>query len=57
VLDLRAKEKIAVKQRDYAEAEKIKNIANRLDSKEKQSKTDEISERIKKRKEVLQKHQ
>ena len=50
MLDLRAKEKIAVKQRDYAEAEKIKNIANRLDSKEKQCKTDEISERIKKRK-------
>lgn len=57
VLDLRVKEKIAVKQREYSEAEKIKNLANRLESKEKQVKTDEISERIKKRKEVLQKHQ
>lgn len=35
----------------------MKNLANKLEEKEKVGKTDEIAERIKKRKEVLQKHQ
>jgi hypothetical protein len=35
----------------------MKNVANKLEEKEKQGKIDEIAERIKKRKEVLQKHQ
>jgi Zn-dependent peptidase ImmA (M78 family) len=30
VIDLRAKERISVKQRDYSEAEKMKNLASRL---------------------------
>lgn len=35
----------------------MKNLANKLEEKERLGKTDEIAERIKKRKEVLQKHQ
>jgi hypothetical protein len=50
VIDLRAKEKTSVKQRDYTEAERIKNLANRLESKERMGKNEEIAERIKKRK-------
>lgn len=30
VIDLKAKERISVKQRDYSEAEKMKNLASRL---------------------------
>jgi hypothetical protein len=30
IIDLRSKEKSLVKQRDYLQAEKIKNIANKL---------------------------
>ena len=57
VIDLRAKEKSLVKQRDYSQAERLKNLANRMEEKERDGKMSEIEERIKKRKEVLQKHQ
>jgi hypothetical protein len=39
VIDLRSKEKSLVKQRDYLQAEKIKNIASKLEEKERESKT------------------
>ncbi len=57
VIDLRVKEKLLVKQREYSQAERIKIMGNKMEEKEKQGKLDEIAERIKKRKEVLQKHQ
>ena len=57
VIDLRSKEKNLVKQRDYSQAERIKNYANKLEEKEKSNKMGEIADRIKKRKEMLQKHQ
>lgn len=57
VLDLRSREKSLVKQKDYLQADRVKNIIETLEEKDRQSKTVEIAERIKKRKEVLQKHQ
>lgn len=57
VIDLKSKEKSLVKQRDYFQAERMKNYASKLEEKEKTGKMGEIAERIKKRKEMLQKHQ
>ena len=57
VIDLRSREKMLVKQRDYSQAEKIKILANRLEQKEKEEKSVDIAGRVQKRKEALQKHQ
>lgn len=42
VIDLRAKEKSLVKQRDYSQAERLKNLANRMEEKERTGKMSEI---------------
>jgi len=33
IIDMRAKEKSLVKQRDYSQAERLKNLANRMEEK------------------------
>lgn len=57
IIDLKSKEKMLVKQRDYIQAEKIKMFVKGLQEKDRQGKMQEINERIKKRKDTLQKHQ
>jgi|JI9StandDraft_2_1071091.scaffolds.fasta_scaffold215826_2 hypothetical protein len=43
VIDLRVKEKLLVKQREYSQAERIKIMGNKMEEKEKQGKLDEIA--------------
>ena len=57
IIDIRSKEKQLVKQKQYMEAEKMKKYAMKLEEKEREERNSEINERIRKRKETLQKHQ